>query len=122
MKLKADYTVQKFLGFYLGALGLVLFGALVWLTQDSDKSALSAFSAVTILLAGRVRWDLHKEWYYWLVLFVVSVCHAALIVSTSFSVPSPTILIAPIVILDFAAIVHAIFGVERAINSIRLRD
>ena len=122
MTTEAEYTVPKRWGFYLGALGLVIFGALVWLTQNSDKAALSAFSAMTILLAGRARWDLSGERYYWLLLSVVSVCHALLIVSTSISMPSPTILFAPIIILDFMAIVAAIFGVERAVNSIRLRD
>jgi hypothetical protein len=119
---EADYTVPKRWGFYLGALGLVIFGVLVWFTQDSDKAALSAFSAMTILLAGRVRWDLRVERYFWLLLSIVSVGHAALIVSTSISLPSPTIRFAPIFILDFVAIVAAIFGAERAVNSIRLRD
>jgi hypothetical protein len=115
----ADYSVPKRWGVYLGALGLVIFGTLVWLTQDDDKAALSAFSAVTILLAGRVRWDLRGEQYYWILLFVISVCHALLIISASVFLPNRTILFAPIAILDFVAIVAAIFGVERAVNSIR---
>lgn len=119
---ESDHTVPKRWGVYLGALGLIIFGALVWLTQDSDIAALSAFSATTILLAGRVRWDLRGEWFYWLVLSVVSVCHAALIASTSITMPSPTIRFAPIVILDFVAIVAAIFGIERVVHSIRFKD
>jgi hypothetical protein len=118
---EADFAVPKRWGYYLGALGLVIFGALIWLTEDSDKAALSAFSAGAILLAGRVRWDLRGEWYYWLLLSIVSVGHVALIVATSISLPSPTIQFAPIVILDFAAIVAGIFGVEHWVKSIRSR-
>jgi hypothetical protein len=122
MRPEKDYTVPKRWGFCLGALGLCIFGILVWITDDSDKAALSAFSAGTILLAARVRWDLRGEWYYWLLLVIVSLGHAALIVLTKVSLPSPTIQLAPLVILDFSAIIAAIFAIERGINSVRLRD
>lgn len=118
---EADYTVPKRWVIYLCALSLCIYAASVAVTKDSDRATLFAFSAGTILLAARVRWDLRGEWYYWLLLVIVGAGHVTLIVLRPFSLPSPTIQFAPIVVLDFAAIVYSIFAVERGVNSIRRR-
>ncbi|MBT0668952.1 hypothetical protein HT136_11310 [Novosphingobium profundi] len=117
-----DYTVPKRWVFFLGALGLCVFAVMIFITQDGDKAALSAFAFMTIALAARVRWDLRGEWYYWLLLFVMTLAHVGLIAGTKIELPSPTIQFAPFVVIDFAAIVFAIFGAERAANSFRHRD
>ena len=96
---------------YVALAGLFVFGIVTW-ASNSDNGALSGFAAATTLLAARSRWDLRREPYFWLCLVGVTVLHIVAISMFQGSLPKTTILLAPVVVIDFAAVIYLIYGAE----------
>ena len=96
-------------------LGLSVFAAAT-LARDSDFGAATAFSVSAVTVAAHACWHLHKRLYFWPVLALVSVIHAIVLLRWSIHLPKPTIVVAPVVYVDFVAIVALLFGLDRLLH------
>lgn len=89
--------------------------------RDGDFGALATFSIAAVTIGASTRWDLRNRWYYWGVLLLISLAHLVFVTQVSIKLPSPTIKVAPLVILDYVLIVLLIYASDRLFGS-RLRN
>jgi len=77
----------------------------------------AGFSAAVVVLTARIRWDLHKRIWFWVIIAAMSIAHATIVAAwTAHITVKPTILVAPIALLDFMIMLALVFVVERAIT------
>lgn len=107
---KPPITLASKLAF--AVVGLCVFGVAT-LARDSDFGAATAFSFCAISVAVHACWHLNKRLYFWPIIALVSLAHAAILLRWSMHLPKPTIVVAPVVYADFIAIVALMFGIER---------
>lgn len=92
--------------------GLLSFASFTYL-RGSDFGAMAAFAVLAISVAAYCCWYLHRKPHFWPLLIVVAVGHIAFLARTDLVLPKPTIVLAPIVFIDFIVIVVLLIGVGR---------
>ena len=107
-----DYLPPRW-RWYLVSISLVAFLAVLMLTGDSDVAVLASFATGVVVLAGRVRWDLHGRAFFWIYLAIVSAAHLVVVASAAeLTLPKPTVVVAPLVIVDYVLVLGGLFGLE----------
>ena len=78
-----------------------------------DQGAVAAFSVAAIVLAVKIRWDLISKLWFIGLISTITLAHIVAIFSIDWRLAlHPTILYAPLVVVDFAAIVFLIYIVD----------
>jgi len=78
-----------------------------------DRGVISALSFAAIALAAKIRWDLCRKIWMWILIIFWSTVHVFAVISIGFSINiHPTILLAPIFIFDFLLVLGSIFLLE----------
>jgi len=95
---------------------LLIFGLFAAASQ-SDRGVVAGFSAAVVVLTARIRWDLRKRFWFWVILVAMGAAHATIVVAWTARITiKPTVLVAPIAVLDFIVMLALVFGAERAIT------
>jgi len=93
-----------------------IFAAFVALGQ-SDRGVVGAFCFASVALAARVRWDLRNELWYRAMFLIVIIVHITALFAIDWHLyVKPTILYAPLVIVDFAVILSLTFVLEKSLQ------
>jgi hypothetical protein len=97
------------------AVALLSFALFTYL-RGAEFGTIAAFSVLAISVAAYSCWYLHQRPYFWPLLAVVAVVHVVFLLLTTVVLPKPTIMIAPIVFLDFIVIVALLIGADRLLH------
>lgn len=108
---KADISVTWKAG-YVG-FSFLVFAVLAAIGQP-DRGVVAAFSAASIILAAKIRWDARTQRWFFPLLASILLVHIYAVFGLDWAVElKPTILLAPIAFLDFCAVISLIFAAER---------
>ena len=99
-------------GCFVALIASGAWGLLLWVLGDGDKAALAGFATTVVVVTALARWDLREQLFFWAYLLVVSAGHAVLIAGVQISLPTPTKLFAPIVVIDFVLVLAGLFALE----------
>lgn len=95
---------------------LSVFGVFAAFSQP-DRGVVAGFSTAAIVLAARIRWDLHVSMWFWSTIGTLFVVHAALVYAWGWRITiKPTIILAPLALLDFVAVISLLFFLERSLE------
>jgi hypothetical protein len=109
-------AIGKLWTFAIGGIALIILFIFAFFGME-DKGLVSAFSFTVIAVVMRVRWDLRNEWSFRIYIGACIALHLYLIASFGWRIDvKPTILLAPIVVVDFIAVLAGVFLVERLFN------
>lgn len=96
---------------------LSVFGVFAAFSQP-DRGVVAGFSTAAIVLAAKIRWDLHNRVWFWCTIGTMFVVHAVLVYAWGWRITiKPTILLAPLALMDFIIVISLIFFVERSLGA-----
>ena len=96
---------------------LIVFGTFTLYGQQ-DRGVIAGFSAASLIFTIRARWGLRLQAWFWITIALLAMAHVAAIYLWGWKIViKPTILLSPLVIVDFAACVWVTFLVERAVGN-----
>ena len=92
---------------------LAVFGIFA-LNSQADRGVVASFSAASIVLAAKLRWDAANRFWFWATLTAIVIIHAVIVYLWGRRIDvKPTILLAPIALLDIIIVISVFFVVER---------
>ena len=95
----------------------VLIYVIISVLGYSDKGLIIAFSFASIALAASSKWNCRGRVWFWFLVIGWSALHLAVAIEINGSIRlHPTILLAPVVIIDFLIVLSSFFLVERAVG------
>lgn len=97
---------------------LIIFSVFAYFSQP-ERGAVAGFSFASIALVARIRWDLRNSAWFWAFLAISALFHVVALAAFNWKINvHPTILLAPLVIIDFAVLMIFLFLIEKIISRV----